>query len=138
MKLPFDTIFSAFEELLLGEPYSVSVLMHSETGQSYFVYDDDDMNEDNPEDLFENEIYFSLPDPSDLCHGRELAFRFASAEVRDHADKIYEIFERRGAFGRFKALLADIGKLQDWYDFEQKVQREELREWCEMSEIDFE
>ncbi len=139
MKLSFDQIFSAFEETLMGDPFSHSMHINRETGETFFVFDDDEeMNEDNPEDLFENDIYFALPDPSELTHGRELAFRFASAEVKDHANKIYDIFERRGAFSRFKALLVDIGKLQDWYDFEQKVQREELREWCEMSEIDFE
>lgn len=93
---------------------------------------------ENPEDLFENDIYISLPDRSEITGGRDLAFRFASAEVRDHADKIYDIFQKRGAFSRFKDLLAHIGKLDEWYAFQEKSQREELRQWCEYNDIDIE
>ncbi len=139
MKLSFEKIFDAFEESCFGERYSLSIYINRNNGEIFHVFDlDDDMNEENPEDLFENDIYFSLPDPSEFCNGRDLVFKFASAEVRDHANKIYDIFQSSGAFSRFKCLLEDIGKLEDWYTFEQNSQREDLREWCELNEIDFE
>jgi hypothetical protein len=139
LKLPFDKIFSVFEETCFGDPYSVSAYINRENGETFFVSDFDvDVSEDNPEDLFENDLYFLLPDPSELTSGRDLAFKFASAEVREHADEIYKIFQRGGAFSRFKNLLAHIGKLDDWYAFQQKTQRVELLEWCEINEIEVE
>jgi hypothetical protein len=137
LKLSFDKIFDAFEETCFGDPFTVSVYINKENGDSFLVLDDDDgYNEENPDDLFENDIYFSLPDPSELTSGRDLAFKFASAEVREYSDKIYEIFQNRGAFSRFKSLLEDIGKIDDWYKFEQETQKAELREWCQLNEID--
>ncbi len=139
MKIPFDKIFDAFEETCFGEPFSVIAYINKENGESFFSHDfDDDLNEDNPEDLFENDIYFALPDPSELISGRDIAFKFASAKVRDYGDEIYDIFQGRGAFHRFKCLLGKIGKLEEWYKFEQKTQKEDLLEWCELNEIDIE
>ncbi len=139
MKLSFEKLFEAFEVTCFGDPETVRAYINKENGESFIVSDfDDDMDEDFPDDLFENEIYFTLPDPSELTSGRDLAFKFTSAEVRDHADEIYEIFQKRGAFSRFKDLLAHIGKLDDWYAFEQKTQKEELLEWCDLNEIEVE
>jgi len=137
MKLSFAKMWNAFEETCFGESCSIAAYINKENGDVFIAHDlDDDLNDDNPEDLFENDIYFSLPYPTELTSGRELALQFASAEVRDHADEIYEIFEKRGAFSRFKHLLAHIGKLEDWYTFEQETQKKELREWFEVNEID--
>jgi len=137
MKLSFKKILSAFEETCFGDPFTITAYINKDNGEVFFVSEfDEDSNEENPEDLFENDIYFSLPDPSELTSGRELAFKFASEEVREQADEIYDIFEKRGAFSRFKNLLTQIGKLDDWYKFEQKIHKEEVHEWCELNEID--
>ena len=55
--------------------------------------------------------------------------------VREHCsnliDEVYAIFRRRGAYSRFKDLLAEQDLLEEWYAFEQTRTREALLRWCE-------
>jgi hypothetical protein len=54
----------------------------------------------------------------------------------EDCDEVRRIFKRRGAYGRFKALLARRGALERWYDFENKTEEAALRDWCEANEIE--
>ena len=47
----------------------------------------------------------------------------------------HNIFRRAGAYSRFKYFLEERGLLQQWYDYENAVQREALQEWCEENGI---
>src|SRR6516164_9885442 len=44
-------------------------------------------------------------------------------------------FGRRGAYGRFKALLHARGMLERWYEFENRAMEEALLTWCEENGI---
>ena len=50
-------------------------------------------------------------------------------------DAIRGIFSKRGAYGKFKDLLARRDALDRWYDFEAKATERALRDWCEANEI---
>jgi hypothetical protein len=50
-------------------------------------------------------------------------------------DDVSDMFDRRGAYGRFKQLLTRRRALQQWYDFEQQATERALREWCELNSI---
>jgi len=54
--------------------------------------------------------------------------------VRGHcpelANRVVAIFSRRGAYGRYKELLAEKGLLEEWYAFENARTKEALLEWC--------
>ena len=64
--------------------------------------------------------------------------RFAKDQIPDHFYEVRRIFQRKGAYSRFKALLQDIGALQLWYDFERAEQAEAIREWCKENNIELE
>jgi hypothetical protein len=44
--------------------------------------------------------------------------------------RVSRIFSRRGAYGRYKALLERRGALDRWYDFSVKAEEAALRAWC--------
>jgi hypothetical protein len=43
---------------------------------------------------------------------------------------IHGFFHRRGAYARFKSLLAAEGRLEQWRRFEADATERALREWC--------
>ena len=68
--------------------------------------------------------------------GKPLVLEFASEYIPEQIDRVSEIFSRKGAYQHFKALLTDIGKLEDWYKYESDKQKEALIQWCKENEID--
>jgi len=49
----------------------------------------------------------------------------------DTCDIVAGFFRRRGAYARFKDLLATRGLLQQWYETENRATEEALLAWCE-------
>lgn len=56
--------------------------------------------------------------------------KFAAEFLVDALNEVQEIFSSSGAYSRFKDLLEHRGMLQQWYEYEAKVQKEALRQWC--------
>jgi aryl carrier-like protein len=48
---------------------------------------------------------------------------------------LWRCFRRRGAYARFKELLAAEGCLEEWYEFEAESTDRALREWCNANAI---
>jgi hypothetical protein len=67
-----------------------------------------------------------------------LALKFVAQALPDDFDEVARIFQRRGAYARFKNLLERRGKLAEWYAFESESQRKALRGWCEAYGIELE
>jgi hypothetical protein len=65
-----------------------------------------------------------------------LVLEFARAHLPDHFDEVRDIFSGRGAYKRFRALLARTGMIDRWHDFESKATEQALREWCRRHAID--
>jgi len=76
-----------------------------------------------------------IPHKTELGLGRDLALWFAEEIIPDLYDDIAEFFEKRGAYGKFKALLAEEGLLQEWYEFERVAEEQGLRNWCEQNGV---
>jgi len=72
-----------------------------------------------------------IPHKTELGLGRDLALWFVEEVIPDRQDEVTEFFEKRGAYAKFKALLAEEGLLQDWYHFEKDAEEQSLRNWCE-------
>jgi hypothetical protein len=45
-------------------------------------------------------------------------------------EQVEGFFQRHGAYGRFKDLLAREGDLERWYSFEARSIESALRQWC--------
>lgn len=100
------------------------------------VIDTADLYDELPEDIDDEDKYVALPDKRELDLGKPLALDFAREFLPDDFDDVRYFFNKRGAYSKFKALLARRGALDRWHAFEAKATEQALREWCAMNEIE--
>jgi hypothetical protein len=72
---------------------------------------------------------------NDLDLGSDLALRFAAAELPGQYNTVAQFFRHRGAYARFKDLLASEGIPDKWYAFEAESTERALRDWCTANDI---
>jgi hypothetical protein len=125
----YSDIEDAFMFVSMSPPEENFAYLNRETGETYFVSTLGDSDE-LPEDFEENDKYMSIPHKNDLDLGRKLVFQFISVNLPDEIRRVQEIFGRKGAYARYKDLLESKGRLEDWYEFEDKATEKALREWC--------
>lgn len=89
-----------------------------------------------PDDVDDPEKFLPIPDKRDLDLGKPLALAFARQFLPRDFDEVRQFFSRRGAYARFKDLLARRGALDQWYDFEANAEESALRLWCEVNSIE--
>jgi Uncharacterised protein family (UPF0158) len=128
--IPYDEISSAFEFVSSAAPAEHNAYISLDTGQIHWVSELASMDEELPEDLDTSDRYISVPHKNDLDLGRNLVLRFAAQEVADSYEWVRSIFQRKGAYARFKGLLETKGLLESWYRFEAEAHDKALREWC--------
>ncbi len=127
--LKYDQVEEAFIFLSMTAQYENYAYLDNETGEAFYVSEYGDSYE-LPEDLEENDKYIEVPHKNELDLGRNLVFDFVASHLPDEFDRVRDIFRRRGAYRKYKDLLDSRGKLQAWYDFEQRATEAALREWC--------
>jgi len=88
-----------------------------------------------PEDLETSDRYIAVPHKNDLGLDPASPLAFVDQELSDEYDTVAGFFGRRGAYGRFKALLHAHGMLERWYEFENGAMEEALLAWCEENGI---
>jgi hypothetical protein len=64
------------------------------------------MNDELPDDINDEEKYVALPDKRELGLGKPLVLDFARQFLPDDFDDVRYFFSRRGAYTKFKAMLA--------------------------------
>lgn len=96
----------------------------------------DDPADEAPEEL-EGEV-LTIPHKTELGLGRDLALWFVEEIIPESYEDVEDFFQKRGAYARFKALLAEQGLLQQWYDFEHQAEEQALRAWCVENKINIE
>ena len=109
-----------------------------ESGKIYWhseFSDLEELNDELPEDIEDEDKYIQLPSKRELDLGVPLVMDFVRQVLPRDFDDVSDMFDRRGAYGRFKQLLTRRGALQQWYDFEQQATERALREWCELNSI---
>jgi hypothetical protein len=67
---------------------------------------------------------------NDLGLGASQVFAFVREFLSDDYDEVRRIFRRRGAYGRYKAMLARRGALDRWYGFANKAEESALGAVC--------
>jgi hypothetical protein len=143
MPTRFDDILSAFDFANTDGPYDARAYICRETGKVYSHSEfDDELDEEDlepdmklPEDIDDTDKYIALPDRRELGLGKPLVLKFANEFMPDEYDKVRDIFSRRGAYPKFKHLLARANALETWYDFEKQATEHALREWCTLNDI---
>jgi hypothetical protein len=136
MAANFQDILEAFEFVNFGSMYEHQAFLDKETGKVYYHSDfDDDEEEELPEDI-DDEKYIAIPHKNELDLGKALVLDFTHDYLPDEVAMIHAIFNRKGAYSRYKDLLEHRGMLEKWYEYESEKQEKALREWCESSSIE--
>jgi hypothetical protein len=108
-----------------------------DTGRIYYGSDWEDLKDPLPGDLETSDRYVEVPGQHTFRLGRPLAMSFIEDAAPDDYRKVADIFSRRGAFARFKDLLAERGLLTRWHEYEDHAQEAALRVWCADNGITF-
>lgn len=133
----FDEIEDAFLFVSSDEYGMHRALLCLDNGEIYYHSENGDLDELD-EDKFDCDHFIEIPHKNDLNLGQRLVFEFAEQHLPEECDLVQRIFSRRGAYGRFKALLDDRDLLQSWYDFENQRVEEALREWVRENKVELE
>ncbi len=135
--MKFSEIELAFEFVSAAGQYEHFAYVSKSTGATYWQSDAAGLD-DLPEDLNASDDYVEIPHKNDLDLGKDLIFRFVAQEIPGLHEKVQRIFSRRGAYGRYKDFLADLGLLDTWYRFEAEQTKEALLTWCRDYDIQIE
>jgi hypothetical protein len=132
----YDDISAAFDFVSFAAPMEHQAYVCLETGAIYWVSELNPIEEEVPDDLGESDQYVAIPHKNDLDLGSDLALRFAAAELPQQYSRVEDLFRHRGAYARFKELLAAEGCLDKWYAFEAESTERALRNWCQENNIE--
>ena len=138
MPASFQEILLSFEFVAGGAGLHESILCRR-TGKIYWrseFADLDELNDEFPDDVEDGEKYIAIPDKRELGLGKPLALDFAREFLPNDFDEVRDMFSKRGAYQKFRALLTRRKALDRWYDFESKATERALREWCEFNSIE--
>ena len=132
----YDDLLLAFDFVSSGAPMEHRAYVSLDTGKVYWISELNPVEEETiPDDLETSDRYVEIPHKNDLDLGQQLALRFAEERLADQYNRVAEIFHRRGAYRRFKELLAAEGCLEQWYAFETEATEQALKEWCQENNI---
>jgi hypothetical protein len=104
------------------------------TGIIYWFSGDGGLEDEEvelPPDIEDLKKYVPVPTKYDLNIGNRLAYDFAAKFLVDQYDDVRDMFRRKGAYGRFKEMLAERDLLESWYAYSGEQTLQALREWCE-------
>ena len=134
--MTFETIEDAFH-FVSSATYGEHVAVVSRTtGQAYFASIMSNYDE-LPDDVDESDDYIGIPHKNDLDLGKSLVMEFVRLRCPEQIDRVHAVMKRRGAYGRYKELLAEKNLLEAWYAFENDRTREALLEWCKENGVVF-
>ncbi len=131
MPVSFADLQLAFEFVSASHLGENQAFLDRESGKIYCHSDLlTDVNDEPLPDDIGDEKYVEIPHKTELDLGTTLVFDFVREFLPDDYDDVRDIFRRRGAYGRFKDLLARRDALERWYEFSNKAEEAALREWC--------
>jgi hypothetical protein len=131
----FRDIEDAFFFVSLAGYGMHSAVLCKDTGRILYRSEMGDLDEIGNEDL-DWDTCIEIPHKNDLDLGQRLVFEFVERHLPDGYHHVQQIFQRRGAYGRFKDFLESRVLLQSWYDFENRRQEQALRDWCKENGIE--
>ena len=140
MPVPVDwtELLNTFEFASLGQPHEHEAVLCRKTGKFLWLTDLEEDIEAWPDDADDEEKYLSIPHKKELDLGKPLVIEFARQFLPDEFNEVRRMFDKRGAYARFRDLLLRKKALDRWYDFEAKATEAALREWCDLNEITIE
>jgi hypothetical protein len=135
MRVSWRELQETFEFASFGQPGETEAVLCRQSGKCFWHSDAVEDIEAWPEDADDEEKYLRIPHKKELDLGKALVFDFAAACLPDAFDEVRQIFNRRGAYARFRDLLHRKKALDRWYAFEAEATEKALRQWCEDNDI---
>jgi hypothetical protein len=137
MRVNLKDIRDAFEFVCAGGGGEHQAFLCKQSGKLYYHSElcDDDLDS-LPDGIDDGDKFLPIPDKRELDLGKPLALDFARQFLSGDFDEVRRFFSRRGAYARFKELLARRNALDQWYDFEAKAEDRALRMWCDLNSIE--
>lgn len=136
MRVRFKDIEEAFQFASADGGHELEAYLCKQTGKIYYRFELDDDLDELPDDIDDDDKFLKIPDKRELDLGKPLALDFASEFLADDFDDVRQFFRKKGAYGRFKALLERRGALDRWYAFEAQAEESALRRWCKLNSIE--
>ena len=128
MNIEYRKIEEAYEFVSAAELFAHNALLDKATGEVLLQAESGELDE-FPSDI-DRDRYLSIPNRSELQLGKRLVIAFVAAHLPDALTEVREMFGSRGAYSRFKELLALNNMFDQWYEYEGKETERALREWC--------
>jgi hypothetical protein len=136
MRVSLNDIREAFEFVSAAGGDEHQAFLCKQSGKLYYHSELCDDLDILPDDIGDSEKFLQIPGKRELELGKPLALDFARQFLPADFDNVRQFFSRRGAYARFKELLARRGALDQWYDFEAKAEERALRMWCDLNSIE--
>jgi hypothetical protein len=136
MPVSWKDLILAFEFVGASNTGENQVFLCKQTGELHWHSDALGELDELPDDIDDDDKYVQLPDKRELDLGKSLVFDFVGQFLPDDFDEVQRIFNRKGAYARYKDLLVRRGALDRWYAFEEKAEEDALRKWCELNSIE--
>jgi|SRR5665213_3141713 len=139
MPISFQEILNAFEFAGTGSLGQFQAKLCRQTGKIYLYSESsgfEELNDELPDDIEDDEKYLVLPDKLELDLGKPLVLDFAREFLPNDFDEVRYIFSRRGAYRKFRTLVIRRNVLERWYEFEAKATERALREWCAFNSVE--
>ena len=137
VRVKYEELSAAFDFVSYAAPFEHRAFVSLDTGAIHWISETSPIDdEDLPDDLDTSDRYIAIPHKNDLDLGNSLALRFAEEQLPHRYADVAACFRHRGAYGRFKELLAAERCLDRWYAFETECTERALRDWCAANQID--
>jgi len=134
--IKYDDLAAAFDFVSFAAPMEQRAYVSLDTGAIYWISETNPIDEEDlPDDLDASDRYIAIPDKNELDLGNNLALRFVEEQLPDRYADVEDFFRRRGAYARFKELLAAEKCLEKWYAFEAESTERALRHCRKANEI---
>lgn len=132
----YEELSLAFDFVSSAAPMEHQAVLSLESGKIYWISELNPIEEETvPDDLETSDRYLEIPHKNDLDLGVRLVFLFVDVRLPHQHARVSDIFRHRGAYGRFKDLLAEERCLDEWYAFEAEATGRALRDWCKEHDI---
>lgn len=128
--IKLDELLSAFDWVGEGESLGVDCEAYVCRATGAIHWYGEGVDAEPPEDIDDVARYIAVPRKSEFDLGASLAIRFTEEHLPQSRDTVRDFFRKRGAFGRFKSLLASTGQLDAWHRYEDAAIERALRDWC--------
>jgi hypothetical protein len=125
-----DDLLAACEWVSAGELAAVDAEAYISRVTGKIHWCGEGVDEAPPDDIADGRLYIAVPHKSEFDLGRSLALAFVAERLPRSSETVRAYFHRRGAYQRFKALLAQAGQLDAWHRYEQAALEGALSEWC--------